>query len=271
MNGGRLQDRVALITGAAAGIGEATARRFAEEGAIVIAADIDDAAGQKLVAALNAGGQRAHYRHLDIASEADWQQTTAWLRERFGGIDILVNNAGIAVVKPIAETTLEDFRRVMRINVEGVFLGIKHGAEVMRERARARPAGGAIVNLSSVLGMRGLPDNIAYGTSKGAVRQMTKCAAIEFAERGDNIRVNSVHPAITQTPMVAAELKEWSQSATLGTTDEAATRDAFAARLPLKRLGTPLDIANMVLFVASDECAFTTGAEFAADGGRLAA
>jgi len=133
---------------------------------------------------------------------------------------------------------------------------------------------GRVINVASIAGLSGAGPEIqyiAYGTSKGAVRQMTKCAAIEFAERGDNIRVNSVHPAITQTPMVAAELKEWSQSATLGTTDEAATRDAFAARLPLKRLGTPLDIANMVLFVASDECAFTTGAEFAADGGRLAA
>ncbi len=271
MSEGRLHDRVALITGAAQGIGAATARRFAAEGALVIVADIDDRAGAALVAELRQRAARAHYRHLDIASEPDWIEAMAWVTAQFGGLDILVNNAGIALVKPIADTTLEEFRRVQRINVEGVFLGIKHGSAAMRERARARPAGGAIVNLSSVLGMRGLPDNIAYGTSKGAVRQMTKCAAIEFAERGDNIRVNSVHPAITLTPMVAAELQEWSRSATLGTTDVASTRDAFAARLPLKRIGTPEDIANMILFVASDECGFTTGAEFAADGGRLAA
>ncbi|MBS0447774.1 MAG: glucose 1-dehydrogenase [Proteobacteria bacterium] len=271
VSAGRVQGRVALITGAAQGIGAATVRRFAAEGATVIAADIDDDAGTALAAELRARDLPVHYRHLDIASEAEWIAATAWATATFGGLDILVNNAGIALVKPIADTTLEEFRRVQRINVEGVFLGIKHGAAAMRERARRHPAGGAIVNLSSVLGMRGLPDNIAYGTSKGAVRQMTKCAAIEFAERGDNIRVNSVHPAITATPMVAAELEEWSASATLGTTDVSATRSAFAARLPLKRLGTPEDIAAMVLFVASDECAFTTGAEFAADGGRLAA
>jgi NAD(P)-dependent dehydrogenase (short-subunit alcohol dehydrogenase family) len=273
MSAGRLQDRIALVTGAAMGIGAATARRFAAEGATVIVGDIDDAAGKALVAELaeRHGQNRAHYRHLDIASESNWIETAAWLVERFGGLDVLVNNAAIAIVKPIAETSLDEFRRVMRINVEGVFLGIKHGATAMRERARTRRAGASIVNLSSVLGMRGLPDNIAYGTSKGAVRQMTKCAAIEFAERGWNIRVNSVHPAITATPMVAAELNEWSREGTLGTSDLDATRDAFAARLPLKRLGTPEDIANMVLFVASDECGFTTGAEFAADGGRLAA
>ncbi len=266
----RLKERVALITGAAVGIGEATARRFAQEGAIVIVADIDDAAGLALTTQLQAQGCNAHYLDLDIASEPDWQRAGSWLLEHFGGLDILVNNAAIALVKPLDQTSLEEFRHVMRVNVEGVFLGIKHGAAVMRERARARPAGGAIVNLSSVLGMRGLPDNIAYGTSKGAVRQMTKCAAIEFAARGDNIRVNSVHPAITQTPMVEAELLQWASNATLGTADGAATRQAFAARLPLGRLGTPQDIANMVLFVASDECAFTTGAEFVADGGKLA-
>ncbi len=266
-----MKGRVVLITGAAQGIGAATARRFAREGATVVATDVDAQAGQALAAELSQQGAAVHFRALDIASEPQWQDTMDWVARTFGGLDVLVNNAGIALVKPIEATTLEEFRRVQQINVEGVFLGIKHAVGVMRERARARPAGGAIVNLSSVLGMRGLSDNIAYGTSKGAVRQLTKCAAIELAERGDNIRVNSVHPAITHTPMVAAELLEWTQSATLGTTSVEATREAFAARLPLKRIGTPEDIANMVYFVASDECAFTTGAEFAADGGRLAA
>jgi NAD(P)-dependent dehydrogenase (short-subunit alcohol dehydrogenase family) len=267
---GRLQDRIALVTGAAQGIGEATARLFAAQGARVVLADLNAERGEATAASIRAEGGHAAFQRLDVAEEAEWQRVIAWVQAEYGGLDILVNNAGIAVVKPIEDTTLEEFRRVQRINVDGVFLGIKHALPALRVRAPLRRAGCAIVNVSSVLGIRGLPDNIAYGTSKGAVRHMTKCAAVELAERGLNIRVNSVHPAITETPMVVAELHEWSREATLGTTDLEATRAAFSARLPLNRIGTPEEVAYTILFAASDESSFTTGAEFPVDGGRLA-
>lgn len=262
---GRVAGKIVLVTGAAQGIGAAIARLLAREGAQVLATDLDQARGQAL--ALEAG---IAFHPLDVTAEGDWRRAIARVEDEYGGLDILVNNAGIALVKPIEETTLEDFRRIMRVNVEGVFLGVKSAVPAMIERARATRAGGSIVNLSSVLGMRGIPDNVAYGTSKGAVRQLTKCAAVEFAQRGYNIRVNSVHPAITETPMVARELEEWSREGTLGTQSLSATRAAFAERLPLGRIGLPEEVAQMVLFLASDESSFSTGGEFAVDGGRLA-
>lgn len=267
----RFAGRVVLVTGAAHGIGAATAERLAAEGAHVVLADLDAAAGAARTDALLAAGRAASFVTLDVAEEAQWVAAIAAVIRSHGGLDALVNNAGIAPVGSIESTTLEAFRRAQRINVEGTFLGIKHGADALRRRGALRPAGAAIVNLSSVLGKRAIPDNVAYGTSKGAVTQMTKCAAIEFAARGERIRVNSVHPAITETPMVAAELVHWAANGTLGTTDLEETRRRFAERLPLRRLGRPEEVAAMVAFACSDDCAFTTGAEFAVDGGRLAA
>lgn len=267
---GRLDNKIALVTGAGQGIGAAIARLFAREGATVIVSDRDETLGTSITREIGASGGRAAFHALDVTDEAGWQRTMSWLQSQYGGLDILVNNAGIALVKSIEDTSLEEFRGVMRVNVDGVFLGIKHAVPAMNARASSRTGSAAIVNLSSVLGVQGIPDNIAYGTSKAAVRQLTKCAAIEFAERGYRIRVNAVLPAVTDTPMVSREIEEWAEQGTFGTNDVAATRAAFSARVPLKRIGTPEEIAYTVLFAASDESSFTTAAEFAVDGGRLA-
>ncbi|MGB8421095.1 SDR family NAD(P)-dependent oxidoreductase [Paraburkholderia sp.] len=267
---GRLDRKIALVTGAGQGIGAAIARLFALEGATVIVSDRDEALGTRVADEIAANGGRAVFYALDVTDEAAWQRTMSWLQGEYGGLDILVNNAGVALVKSIEDTTLEQFRDVMRVNVEGVFLGIRHAIPAMTARDPSRSGTASIVNLSSVLGVQGIPDNIAYGTSKAAVRQLTKCAAIEFAERGYRIRVNAVLPAVTETPMVSREIEEWAEQGTFGTRDVAATRAAFSARVPLKRIATPEEIAYTVLFAASDESSFTTAAEYPVDGGRLA-
>ncbi|WP_028221916.1 SDR family NAD(P)-dependent oxidoreductase [Paraburkholderia oxyphila] len=267
---GRLDNKIALVTGAGQGIGEAIVELFAREGAHVVVSDLDLARANEVAAQIVRSGGRATACGLDVTDEPSWQRAIAWIQAELGGLDILVNNAGVALVKSIEDTSLAQFRNVMRVNVEGVFLGIKHAAPALAARAKGRATTAAIVNLASVLGVQGIPDNIAYGTSKAAVRQLSRCAAIEFAERDTPIRVNAVLPAVTDTPMVRREIEEWAELGTFGTRDVEATRAAFGARVPLKRIGSAAEIAYTVLFAASDESSFTTGAEYAVDGGRLA-
>ncbi|WP_322059400.1 SDR family NAD(P)-dependent oxidoreductase [Paraburkholderia sp. J63] len=267
---GRLENRIALVTGAGQGIGAAIAGLFAREGAHVVVSDRDLERASEVAARIALAGGRASPCLLDVTDEQAWQRIVCWIQTELGGLDILVNNAGVALVKSIEDTSLAQFRDVMCVNVEGVFLGIKHAAPALAARAKDRAASAAIVNLASVLGVQGIPDNIAYGTSKAAVRQLTRCAAIEFAERDTPIRVNAVLPAVTDTPMVRREIEEWAELGTFGTRDVDATRAAFGARVPLKRIGSADEIAYTVLFAASDESSFTTGAEYAVDGGRLA-
>ena len=241
---GRLDGKSALITGAARGQGAAAARRFVAEGARVIIADVNDDAGKALADEL---GTAADYRHLDVSSEAEWAQVTGELDR----LDVLVNNAGVLHFSPLPKTTLADYERVIRINQIGTFLGMRSAVPLMREH------GGSIVNVSSVEGLAAMPLLVAYSASKFAIRGMTKVAAVELGRH--NIRVNSVHPGAIDTDMIRDAL---------GGHDVDMT--PVLKRLAIPRAGRPEEIANLVLFLASDESSYCTGAEFAADGGATA-
>jgi len=254
-----LKGRVALVTGAARGIGAASAKALAAKGAKVLVTDVLD--GSETAGAIDG----AYFRH-DVTSENDWIAAVAEAKNQFGGLDILVNNAGVFWMKPITETTLEDFRRMQQINVEGVFLGMKHAIPAIAARAQQWDGGGAIVNISSVAGISGSPLVSAYCASKGAVRLMTKAAAMEVAAL--KIRINSVHPGIIDTTMGSQLVEDFAATGAMGGANE--TRTQLAARHPLGHFGRDIDVANMVAFLASDAAAFSTGAEFLVDGGLTA-
>lgn len=248
---GRLEGKVALVTGAARGIGAAIAAACAREGAAVVVADRRDELGDAVAAEIAASGGRARYVHLDITSEDAWQAAVAQACDHFGGVDVLVNNAGIIRVKPLLETSREDLTKLLDTNVAGAFLGIQAVVETMTGRG-----GGSIVNFSSVQGFEGREGMAAYAASKFAVRGLSKTAAIELGPLG--IRVNTVVPGPTKTKMT--ERKGW--------TDE--QRDAVYAGYPLGRMAEASEIADLVVFLASDESSFCTGADFVADGGVTA-
>jgi NAD(P)-dependent dehydrogenase (short-subunit alcohol dehydrogenase family) len=254
-----LSGRVALVTGAARGIGAACARALAAKGAKVLCTDVEDAA----VLAAEIGG--AFIQH-DVRSEADWASAVAAAKDRFGGLDILINNAGIFWLKPILAMELADWRAMQAVNVEGVFLGVKHAVPLIAERAQHWDGGGAIVNLSSVAGITGAPLASAYNASKGAVRLFTKAAALELAAL--KIRVNSVHPAVIDTPMGQSLIDGYAQTGAMGSANDVEAR--VVASHPLGRLGRDVDIANGVAFLASDAAAYMTGSELVIDGGFTA-
>ncbi len=246
---GRLAGKVALVTGAARGQGEAEARLFVAEGASVVLADVLDNDGEKVAAEL---GDASRYVHLDVSSEAEWTAAVEATQESFGGVHVLVNNAGIlGGIAPIEKTSLDDYLRVIMVNQVGTFLGIKSVT-----RAMAASGGGSIVNISSTGGMWGLPMLSPYVSSKWAVRGLTKTAAVELGRKG--IRVNSVHPGGIDTAMT-----RWD-----GMAD--ADMAMYYKRLPINRIGTVDDVANLVLFLASDQSSYCTGSEFLVEGGVLA-
>lgn len=245
---GRLQDKVALVTGAARGIGAQIAAVFAEEGAAVVLADRRDELGESVAEDVRKVGGRAAYVHLDITSEEDWSAAVQRASSEFGGVDVLVNNAGIIRVKPFVETSLEEFRKVLDTNLVGAFLGMQAVVETMKARG-----GGSIVNFSSVQGLEGRDGMSAYTAAKFGVRGLSKTVAIELGELG--IRVNTIFPGPTKTKMT--ERKGW--------TDE--QRDAVYAGYPLGRMADAAEIARMALFLASNESSFCTGADFVVDGG----
>jgi NAD(P)-dependent dehydrogenase (short-subunit alcohol dehydrogenase family) len=249
---GRVSGKVALVTGAASGIGRASAEAPAREGAAIILTDVQD--GEEAAAAIRSVGGKARFVRHDVASESDWRDVITSIETTERRLDILVNNAGIAVAGMIHELSLEDWRRQMAVNVDGVFLGVKTALPLMR-----KGKAGSIVNISSIAGLRGAANLSAYCTSKGAVRLFTKSVAIECAAMQDGIRCNSVHPGLIETPI-------WRQ--VVPGSNEPMDLDAAAAlRVPMRRKGWPEDIAKVVLFLASEDSGYMTGEEVVVDGG----
>jgi NAD(P)-dependent dehydrogenase (short-subunit alcohol dehydrogenase family) len=257
---GQVSGKVAIVTGGASGIGEACAETLAREGASVLITDIDDQLGKAVVARIAKSGGKAHYLHHDVRDEGAWLGVVADAETRFGRLDIMVANAGIGVAAPIETMTLADWQRQQAINLDGVFLSIKHAIPALR-----RAGGGSIVLMSSIAGLRGAPGLAAYSATKGGVRLLAKSVALEHAH--DNIRCNSVHPGIIATPI-------WGK---IPTGAEGNRRNApidpverSAAMTPLVRVGEAQDIANGVLFLCTDASNYMTGQELVIDGGITA-
>jgi NAD(P)-dependent dehydrogenase (short-subunit alcohol dehydrogenase family) len=254
----RYEGKVALVTGGASGMGRATSKRLASEGARVVLTDRNAAGGAEVAAEI---GAQAFFIEQDVTDEAGWKATIEATVKRFGALHLLVNNAGIGGVmgaNPENET-LEGWQRIQRVNLEGVFLGCKHAIPAIRAAG-----GGAIVNISSLAAMQGTPALAAYGASKGAVRQFTKTVAMHCAHRRYNIRCNSVHPGPIETAMLDDLMTRG------GTTDGAEARRKFIESVPLKMLGKAEDIAAAVAFLGSEDARFITGEELLVDGGMNA-
>lgn len=244
---GRLAGKVAIVTGGARAMGAATVRLFAAEGAKVVIADVLADEGQALAAEI---GEAAAFVRLDVTDEANWRAVVDETTARFGAVDVLVNNAGIITFSSLTDTSLEDFERVLRVNLVGAFLGMKTvGAAMLAKGA------GSIVNISSLDGMRGVNSLGAYASSKWGLRGLTKVAALEFGHRG--VRVNSVHPGGVNTPMANPMVASADQL------------NADYGRVPLQRIGEPEEVARASLFLASDEASYVCGAELLVDGGWM--
>jgi NAD(P)-dependent dehydrogenase (short-subunit alcohol dehydrogenase family) len=261
----RLDGKVALISGAARGIGTETARLMVEAGARVAIGDLLDERGRETARAL---GDSALYHHLDVTREEDWSTIVGATVAKFGGIDILVNNAGMFLGKGIEEASLDEWHRLAGINLTGVFLGTKLTLPALRERATDSAHGSAIVNLASVAGLVGSQLDPLYSMTKGGVTLFTKSAALEFARKGYRIRVNSIHPGVIQTDM--GEQTFTARARSHGSNDVEAARQVALATHPIGRLGVPNDIAKGIVFLASDDAGFMTGAGLVGDGGLTA-
>jgi len=247
----RLENRVALVTGAASGIGRAIALRLAEEGAAVLVTDIADDAGKQTALDITDKGGRATYFHLDVTSPEEWKAAVAAAVDEFGGLDILVNNAGMGDLEAIEDTTVEGWEKTIAIDQTGVFLGMKIAAEELKKSDHA-----SVINISSIFGASGgFGTSPAYHAAKGAVRILTKNVALHWAQEG--IRVNSVHPGFVDTPIL---------DDARGTPFE----EAILSMTPMGRLGRPEEIAAGVAFLASDDASFMTGSELYIDGGYMA-
>ena len=247
----RLEGRVALVTGAASGIGKAIAERLAREGVAVLVTDFNDDAGSAVAKSIAEAGGRATFVHLDVTSPSDWEAAVAAAAEQFGGLDILVNNAGMGDLATIEDTSLEDWERTISVDQTGVFLGMKTAAAAL-----AASDHGSVVNISSIFGTSGgFGTSPAYHAAKGAVRTLTKNVALHWADRG--VRVNSVHPGFIDTPILASTKGTEFEKAMIGLT-------------PMGRLGRPDEIAAGVAYLASDDASFVTGLELYIDGGYIA-
>lgn len=255
---GRVEGKVAMVTGGRRGIGKATAVMLAREGAKVVITDRKTEGADAVVEQIGKAGGEAFFILQDVAKEEDWQRAIAETLQRFGKLDILVNNAGVGAGKNIEEITLKEWRWVMSINLDGVFLGTKYAIEAMK-----KTGGGSIINMSSVEGIIGDSRMVAYDASKGGLRTLTKSAALQCAKFGYDIRVNTVHPGFIETPMVEGFLRARGG-------DIESARKALESLHPVGHLGEPDDVAYAVLYLASDESKFATGSELVIDGGFTA-
>ncbi|MGN7981198.1 SDR family oxidoreductase [Burkholderia sp. 22313] len=246
---GRLAGKVAMVTGAASGIGAATVRRFAEEGASLVLADFNVEAANRAREALEGDGGRAIVVELDVRQEEQWTAAFAAANHAFGKVDVLMNNAGVAVPGNVEDMSFADWNKELSVNLHGVFLGTKHGFKNMKT------GGGSIINMSSIEGIVGIAEYVAYSAGKAGVRNLTKAAALHAGKKGYCLRVNSIHPGYIKTPMVG---------------DNPEVLAELVTKHPIGFLGEAIDVANMALFLASDESRFCTGAEYIVDGGFLA-
>ncbi|OJU84087.1 MAG: short-chain dehydrogenase [Solirubrobacterales bacterium 70-9] len=246
---GRVEGKVALVTGGGSGIGRAISIALAAEGATVVTTDIDGTAATATAALIEASGGTATAIAQDVTSEPGWEDAVETALSAHGKLDVLVNNAGIYIISALSETTLDDWNRLMAVNVTGVFLGMKHGSAPM-----VAAGGGSIINMSSIAARMGAPDHTLYGASKGAVCVMTKDVALELAAA--KVRVNSIHPSFVNTAM-----------ARYGAAAAGASVEELGAVYPLGRIGEPEDVAAAALFLASDESSYITGSELIVDGG----
>ncbi|MBC7704951.1 MAG: glucose 1-dehydrogenase [Rhodoferax sp.] len=257
---GRVAGKVALVTGAASGLGAASARMLAREGATVVLADLNAVAAQGVLRDIEAAGGTGVAIQLDVALEPDWIRAMATIRQRYGRLNITVNCAGTNIARSFpTDTTLEDWRRLMSINLDGVFLGTKHSLAAMQQ---SEPVNGSIINISSIMGLIGAPDIAAYNASKGGVRLYSKSVALSCAEKRLAIRVNTIHPGFADTPLLQTAINRFE--------DRAEGRRLYDALAPVGRLGVPDDVAYGVLYLASDESSFVTGSELVIDGGYTA-
>jgi 3(or 17)beta-hydroxysteroid dehydrogenase len=261
----RLDGKVALISGAARGIGAETARLMVEAGARVAIADILDERGRETARGL---GDAALYHHLDVTSEESWGEAIAAVTAKWGGLDILVNNAGMFLGKGIEEATLAEWTRLASINLTGVFLGTKLAIPALKESGAKSEHGSAIVNLASVAGLVGSQLDPLYSMTKGGVTLSTKSSALEFSRKGYKIRVNSIHPGVIQTDM--GEQTFTARARSQGSNDVEAARQIALKTHPIGRLGVPNDIAKGIVFLASDDAGFMTGSGLVVDGGLTA-
>lgn len=255
----RVKGKVALISGGASGLGRQSALRLAEEGARVVVTDINEDAGEDTAREL---GDVGAFLFHDVTKEADWANATKLALDRFGRLDVVVNSAGIGTMNSVEDCSLEEWRQVMSVNGDGVFLGCKYGIEAIKLTSTEAGAGGSIINISSVSGLIGGHNLAAYNASKGAVRLLTKSVALHCARRGYNIRCNSVHPTFIDTPMVRSMID--------GADDPKRVEEKLARQVPLGHIGEPNDIAWGIVYLASDESKFMTGTEFVVDGGITA-
>lgn len=264
----RLSGRVALVSGALRGIGLAIAERYLAEEASVVLTDLAEPDSEPVQAVLARLGRAASYLRLDVASESDWQAAEQQVRARHGRLDILVNNAGIDCTGAVDTLELAVWRRIMSINVDGVFLGTKTFTKLLGESGRTLRFGSSVINISSIMGLVGYAETSAYNTGKGAVRLFTKAVAIEFATKRIPIRVNSIHPGFVRTPLLEIGFQRWVDKGLAEKSQDLI--DQVAAATPNGRLAEPAEIAGAAYFLASDDSSYCTGSELVIDGGWTA-